>query len=135
MPTPEEQTQIPLPPLAKEEIAFLIKALWAALQAPGWTFKNRKDLEKLGEAIFSGKSLKEVDDALYDRIFPHLVLVAAHLGNTLRSQVPDSPYHEITVEKSAPITITPPAPPPVPPTALPTSESEPSSLKSVPKEA
>ena len=134
MPTPEEHAQIPLPPLSKEEIAFLIKGLWTALQAPGWTFKNRKDLEKLGEAIFSGKSLKEVDDDLYDRIFPHLVLVATSLGNTLRSQVPESPYHEIAVEKSAPVVAAPAAPPavPTPPAA---AQAAPGSLKSIPKEA
>jgi len=148
MPTPDSSEKTLLPPLSKEEIAFLIKAIWAALQAPGWTFKNRKDLEKLGEAIFSGKSLKEVDDALYDRIFPHLVLVATHLGDTLRSQVPESPYHEIAVEKSAPITTTPAAPqlvttPPAAPQLVttqpaaeqPAAEQSPNTLKSVPKEA
>jgi hypothetical protein len=143
MPTPDSSEKTLLPPLSKEEIAFLIKAIWAALQAPGWTFKNRKDLEKLGEALFSGKSLKEVDDALYDRIFPHLVLVATHLGDTLRSQVPESPYHEIAVEKSAPVTAPPAAPQLVatqpaatqPAAEQPAAEQSPNTLKSVPKEA
>lgn len=72
-----------------EEIVFLLKAVWAALQSPGWTFKNRKDLEKIGEAIFSGKELKDLDDSLYDRIFPHLKTVAIHLGRTLRDTSPD----------------------------------------------
>ena len=72
-----------------EEIVFLLKAVWAALQSPGWTFKNRKDLEKIGEAIFSGKELKDLDDSLYDRIFPHLKTVAIHLGRTLRDTLPD----------------------------------------------
>lgn len=69
--------------LTKEETAHLIRELWGALQAPGWTRQNRKDLEKIGEAIYSGRSLKDLDDDLYDRIFPHLVIVATHLGNAL----------------------------------------------------
>jgi hypothetical protein len=122
MPTPDN-TPIPPPsPLSREEIAFLIKALWSSLQAPGWTLGNRKDLEKLGEAIFSGKSLRDIDDKLYDRIFPHLVAVASHLGQTLRSQVPDSPYHEITVEQSAPVAVAP-APPSPPTLPAPTATS------------
>jgi hypothetical protein len=132
MPSPEEQAPVTLPPLSKEEIAFLIKALWSSLQAPGWTFKSRKDLENLGEAIFSGKTLRDVDDSLYDRIFPHLVVVATHLGDLLRSQVPESPYHEIAVEKSTPIAVSPPLPPapPAHPTVTETSSTSPGPLKS-----
>jgi len=81
MTTPD--TQAPQAILGKEEIAFLIKAMWRALRAPGWTFANRKDLEKIGEAIFAGKDLRDIDDRLYDRIFPHLVTIATSLGNTL----------------------------------------------------
>ena len=77
-------------PLTKEQVAWLIRTLWAALQAPGWTFKNRKDLEKIGEALFTGKTLKDLDDALYERIFPHLVKIAEHLGEALRNGPQDS---------------------------------------------
>jgi hypothetical protein len=89
MTTPDNQAlRPPLPPLSKEEIAFLIKAMWTALRAPKWTFKNRKDLEKLGEAIFADKELRDIDDALYDRIFPHLLVIATSLGDTLRTAEP-----------------------------------------------
>jgi hypothetical protein len=92
MTTPEETPPAqPDPPLTREEIAFLIKALWAALKSPGWTFKTRKDLEKLGEALFSGKELRELDDALYERLAPHLVTIATHLGTTLRTKSPAAP--------------------------------------------
>jgi hypothetical protein len=85
--------------LSNGEIAWLIKILWASLQAPGWTNKTRKDLEKLGEALYSGKSLKELDDSLYDRIFPHLVIVAKHLGKALRDSPLTSKTSPTTEEK------------------------------------
>jgi hypothetical protein len=69
--------------LSKADIAWLINALWEALQSPGWTFGTRKDLEKLGEAIFSGKTLNQVDDKLLTRLLPHLRTIATHLGQAL----------------------------------------------------
>ena len=42
------------PSLSKEEQAFLMKALWEALQMPPW---NRDDLIDLGKLIFAKKSL------------------------------------------------------------------------------
>ena len=75
-------------PLTDGETAWLIKTLWSSLQAPGWNNKNRKDLEKLGEALYSGKSLKELDDALYDRLFPHLKKVATCLGIAIKNGPP-----------------------------------------------
>jgi hypothetical protein len=94
--------------LTKEEIAHLIRTLWSSLQAPAWTHKNRRDLEKLGEAIFSGKSLKDLDDTLYDRIFPHLVTVATHLGNVLRTTSPEKTRTDPIPRDSDPLaTITP----------------------------
>jgi hypothetical protein len=74
--------------MAKEDVAWLMNALWESLQSPGWTFTNRRDLEKLGEAIFSGKKLKEVDDKLLTRLFPHLKTITLHLGNMLLRHVP-----------------------------------------------
>ncbi len=69
--------------MSPADIAFLMNALWESLQAPGWTFSNRKDLEKLGEAIYSGKKLKEVDNQLLTRLFPHLKIITVHLGELL----------------------------------------------------
>ena len=93
--TPETEKN---PPFTNEEVAFLIKAIWSSLQAPKWTFKNRKDLEKIGEAIFTGNALKDLDDQLYDRIFPHLVKVATHLGHVLRDEAPPDHFPETTLE-------------------------------------
>ena len=93
--TPETEKT---PPFTNEEVAFLIKAIWSSLQAPKWTFKNRKDLEKIGEAIFTGNALKDLDDQLYDRIFPHLVKVATHLGHVLRDEAPPDHFPETTLE-------------------------------------
>jgi len=79
------------PPLSKEEVAYLMRAVWEALRAPKWGKSNRKDLEKLGLALLEDKSLKELDDSLYDRIAPHLVVVATALGETLRSDASRTP--------------------------------------------
>ena len=82
-PTDEEIEEV-AQSLTREEIAWLMKIDWRSLQAPKWTFKNKKDLEKLGEALFSGKELKDLDEATLDRIFPHLVKVVQHLGAALK---------------------------------------------------
>jgi hypothetical protein len=86
--TTKAETSDFIPEMAKEDVAWLMNALWESLQAPGWTFGNRKDLEKLGEAIFSGKKLKEVDDKLLTRLFPHLKTITLHLGNMLMRHEP-----------------------------------------------
>ena len=72
--------------LTKEETAWLMKALWAALQAPKWGFFNGKDLETLGKAIASGKELKDLDSSLLNKIWPHLLTVTTHLGLALKQQ-------------------------------------------------
>ena len=94
MSTSEQPT--PMETLTKEEIAWLIKIMWVSLQAPAWTYKNQKDLGKIGEAIASGKSLKDLDDGLYNRIFPHLVTIATHLGIALKTSSPPEPATEPT---------------------------------------
>ena len=123
------------PPFTNEEIVFLLKAVWAALQSPGWTFKNRKDLEKIGEAIFSGKELKDLDDALYDRIFPHLKTVAIHLGKTLRDTEPTAPStpSEAT-SPAAPTTTVTTAAPAAPIAAVTTPPTAPAVENSTPQE-
>jgi len=106
MPTPETAPQDNEEnALSKEEIAWLIKILWPALQAPDWKKQSLRDLEKFSEAIRSGKSLKELDDSLYERIFPHLAKVATHLGLALKKSVPSKET------SSQPATITPIVPP------------------------
>jgi hypothetical protein len=78
LPHPEE--------LTREETAWLMKAIWAALQSPKWGFFNSKDLETLGKAIASGKALKDLDSNLLDKIWPHMLTVTQHLGLALKTQ-------------------------------------------------
>jgi hypothetical protein len=80
--------------LTKEETAWLMKAIWAALQSPKWGFFNSKDLETLGKAIASGKELKDLDNSLLNKIWPHLLTVTNHLGLALKKQaaVDDAPH-------------------------------------------
>jgi hypothetical protein len=73
-------------PLSKAETAWLMRALWSALQAPNWAEGNRKDLQKLGEALITGKTLKELPNDLLERIFPHLKIVTLHLGAALKAR-------------------------------------------------
>jgi hypothetical protein len=77
-----------VPEITKEDVAWLMNALWDSLQSPGWSFANRKDLEKLGEAIYSGKKLRDVDDKVLTRLFPHLKAITLHLGRLLMRHEP-----------------------------------------------
>jgi len=90
--------------LTKEETAWLMRALWAALQAPAWESGNKKDLQKLGEALISGKTLKELPDDLLNRIFPHLKTVTLHLGAALKAKA----YEENATSSPAPAAPNPP---------------------------
>jgi hypothetical protein len=84
--TPTNPPSVETDLLSREETAWLMKAVWSALQSPAWTFQNKKDLEKLGEALFSGKALKDLDEKTLDRIFPHLVTVTQHLRADLKAK-------------------------------------------------
>jgi hypothetical protein len=75
-------------PLDPHDVAWLMNAIWESLQSPGWTFGTRKDLEKLGEAIYSGKKLRDIDDKVLTRLLPHLKVVTTHLGNLLLKYQP-----------------------------------------------
>lgn len=99
--TTKAETSSTTPEMAKEDVAWLMKSLWESLQSPGWTFANRKDLEKLGEAIFSGKKLKEVDDKLMTRLFPHLKTITLHLGALLMNHESKSQVAPTTTEASS----------------------------------
>lgn len=71
------------PGMSSEEMAFLTKALWAALQSPTWL---KDDLIDFGKAIFSKKSLKGMDDKVFDKIFPFLRQISTHLANQLAAK-------------------------------------------------
>ncbi len=75
--TKEEST------LSKEEKAFLMRAIWKALQTPSWT---KDDLVELGKAIFVKQSLKEMPDKRFEIIYPNLVKIVESLGVQLAEQ-------------------------------------------------
>jgi hypothetical protein len=75
----------PTPILTKEDRAWLVRNLWDALQVPEWT---KDDLIDLGKAIFAKKALKELDDKLFDRLFPLVVQIADCLGTKMASYDP-----------------------------------------------
>jgi hypothetical protein len=81
-------TENPTPDMSPADIAWLMNAIWASLQSPDWRFSNRKDLEQLGTAIYSGKKLKELDPQLLNRLFPHIKTITLHLANLLTHHVP-----------------------------------------------
>ena len=130
-PTDEEIAKI-VETLTKEETAWLMKIDWRSLQSPKWTFQNKKDLEKLGEALFSGKDLKDLDNDILDRIFPHLVKVAQTLGALLKLGMPGraTPTTNTGINASddrvIPITKNVSATPPIPTPAISSSLSPPS---------
>lgn len=93
-------------PLTKEETAWLMKTLWAALQAPNWADGNKKDLSKLGEALLSGKTLKELPDDLLGRIFPNLKTVTLHLGAALKARAYENDAAPAPAQAPAPTTST-----------------------------
>lgn len=107
------------PSLSKEEQAFLMKALWEALQMPPW---NRDDLIDLGKLIFAKKSLKEVatqEEKKFARLFPHLVIIVNHLGAKIMAATAESLAIQVAAATS-PTAQAPVAPLPrtAPPTAI-----------------
>lgn len=70
------------PDLSNEEKKFLMKSLWAALQTPSWT---KDDFITFATAVKSGKSLKEMDDDIFDKVFPFLEKITVALGESLAS--------------------------------------------------
>lgn len=69
--------------LSKEEKAFLMKALWKALQTPAWT---KDELVELGKAIFAKETLGKMADKRFEIIYPNLVKIVESLGVQLADQ-------------------------------------------------
>jgi hypothetical protein len=88
-------------PLTREETAFFVRATWEALLAPLWL---RNDLIDLGKAVHAKTPLAQLDARLFERLLPHLTLVAQVLQEM--------------VAKNAATSQAPPAAP-LPPTANP----------------
>ena len=74
--------------LSKEELAYLIKIVWEALQAPSW---SRDDLIEFGKAIFGKTPLKELDPKKFNQLFPFLKSIAEHLGIKLKETILPAP--------------------------------------------
>ena len=69
--------------MTKEEKKFLMRSLWDALAVPKWT---KDSLVDFGTAIFAKKSLKDMDDKTFNKIFPFLNAVTTELGSRLQAE-------------------------------------------------
>ena len=95
---------------SRDEIAFLIRAIWASLCSPVWP---RADLIELGRAVHNRTTLTDMDQQLYERLLPRLVPIADMLRNLVNtrnrntvtlntSQPPSSPSPTPETPVSAP---------------------------------
>jgi len=82
----------------KGEQVFLITALWESLQIPSWTSDVLIDL---GKMLHAKKTLKDFPPQKFDRLFPHLVVIASHLGAKLLSASPGAQAAVPTKEEQA----------------------------------
>lgn len=64
----------------KEQKAFLMKALWKALQAPQWT---KDDLILFGKTIYSKQTLGKMPEKTFDAVLPFLSAITESLGEQL----------------------------------------------------
>jgi hypothetical protein len=78
-----EEKEAPAREISKDEMKFLVKAIWRCLQAPAWT---KDSLITLGKVIFAKKSLKEMDDKTFAEIWPHLKFMAETLDATMTEE-------------------------------------------------
>lgn len=69
--------------MSKEEKAFLVNAIWTALQAPQW---SKDDLINFGKAIFTRVTLQKMADKTFEQVFPFLSKIADSLGVQLTEQ-------------------------------------------------
>ena len=69
--------------LTKEEKAFFTKAVWKALSAPDW---SKDDLIDFGKALYAKKTLRDMEDKTFKKIFPFLEKITNSLGITLAEQ-------------------------------------------------
>jgi hypothetical protein len=121
--------------LTKEEAVWLMKAQWKAMQTADWD-KSISDLQKIKEALKSGKDLKDLTDDQLDCVYPLLKPIALHLGAALKAKA----YADEAA--SAPPAQSPAAPPPAAPAPIPaprlqvvaTPESATSSTATAPTE-
>jgi hypothetical protein len=97
--------------LSKEELAYLIKVVWEALQSPSW---SRDDLIEFGKAIFGKTPLKDLEPKKFNQLFPFLKSIAEHLGIKLKEAILPAPPQAAGAQE---------APTPTPPQATGTQET------------
>jgi hypothetical protein len=79
----QDEKETPAEEISKDEMKFLVKTIWKVLQAPSW---SKDSLITLGKAIFSKKTLKEMDDKAFNEIWPHIKVMAETLNSTLSEE-------------------------------------------------
>jgi len=60
----------------QQRLSLAIKTFWAALTRPNWT---SDDLIALGKAVYAKQPLAALDEAVFQRIFPHLQSIGTDL--------------------------------------------------------
>jgi hypothetical protein len=68
--------------LSTEELKTIIGIVWEALQAPRW---NKDDLIDLGKTIYAKTPLKNMDEKLFIRLFPHIATIARSVGTKIKA--------------------------------------------------
>ena len=99
--------------LTKEELAYLIKEVWEALQSPSW---SRDDMIEFGKAIFAKTPLKDLEPKRFNQLLPFLKIIAEHLGIKLKEAILPAPPQATGTQEA-------PAPTPTPPQAAGTQEA------------
>jgi hypothetical protein len=78
-----EEKEAPAHEISKEDMKFLVKTIWKVLQAPSW---SKDSLITLGKAIFTKTSLKEMDDKVFNEIWPHIKVMAETLDGAMSDE-------------------------------------------------
>jgi hypothetical protein len=69
--------------MSKEDKAFLMKAVWKALQSPTWT---KDDLIAFGKAIFSKQTLSQMPEKVFEGVYTFLSTITDSLGEQLAKE-------------------------------------------------
>ncbi len=77
-----------MPEMTKNDLKFLMNALWGSLQSNDWS--SLGDLKVMRDALQSGKTLKELDQKTFDRIFPSLLKITTHLGGQIAESIQEN---------------------------------------------
>lgn len=84
---------------SKETLSMLIRSLYTSLTVPNWT---REDLISLGQVIYNKTPIAQIDDALFNRLLPHLSVVAQQLHALLTTPAASTPSQTTTPSDQEP---------------------------------